>query len=535
MSGETFDADVAIIGSGIAGALMAHRLASRKMKVIVLEAGPDVTRAGLHETFLSKRAYTPTDLDPRVDYAPTTHPADANGYLLNEGSANYNLHMSKMVGGSTWHWAGGAERFPEKEFRLHATYGVGVDWPISYSDIEPHYTLAEHEMGVSVPLGENKSAWRSKPPPMTDFAWPYLYKRLREKLAPHGYAVDTLAFARNLREYDGRPACRGNNTCWPLCPIGAQYSGIVHIDKARAAGAEVRPQALVVRLEQENGRIVRAVYRRPDGSLQRVSAKYFAIAANGVETPKILLASRSEAAPNGLANRSDQVGRNFMDHWTVITSMKTAEPLYPGRGPIAFGKLMGVSDGEYRRERGAINIAFENRMSVDLIAAEVLREGYRGDALDRELRERATHRFEMTSGIEMLPDPDSRMSLDWERRDSAGQPRLRINMNPNAYVQRSLEEAARIQRDIAAKLGAEKIVTRIAEHFGHHPAGGTRMGADPKRSVVNGDCRTHDHDNLYLASSAVFPTLGGAHGPTLTIAALALRSADKILAEAGGR
>lgn len=532
MSTLSFDADAVIVGSGAAGANVACRLARAGARVIVLEGGPNVTRADLHARFLKTKVYTPVDLDPRVEYAPTTHPDTPDSYLINTGDEPYNLNMSKMVGGTTWHWAGRCHRMLDAEFKMRSIYGVGVDWPFDYGELEPWYSDAEYEFGVSGPGDNISSSRRSRPLPMSDFAWPYFYKKLKAVLAPHGYDLFTANYARNTKVYDGRPACKGNNNCWPLCPIGAQYNAIVHVDKARELGVEVRPQSLVVHLETDaGGRISRAVYRRPDGTLGNVRARIFVLAANGLETPKTLLASRSEAAPDGLANSSGQVGRNLMDHPSVSTQLVSRAPLYPGRGPIVFGELHGPEAGEFRRLRAAAILSIQNRLNVDDITFTALRQGLTGDALDERIRFLATRSFTIASDVEMLPDPDNRIKLDWNRRDSAGQPRMQIRFNLDDYTRQTIEQMAETHLDIGAKAEVVKSETKQAFYHGSHPMGATRMGDDPRTSVVDRDCRCHDHPNLFISSSAVFPSSSGPYSPTLTIVALALKTAGAIVTQ----
>lgn len=526
------DADVIIIGSGIAGALTAYKLATAGLKVIVLEAGPMVTRAELHEKFDRVRVYSPTDLDPKVDYAPT---ASSNGYLTNIGTAEYGVEMMRAVGGTTWHWTANSQRFSDQEFRLRSSFGVGVDWPITYQAIEPYYVEAEHMIGVTSPSNDSVAHRRSRPTPMQDFVWPYFYKKIRDILAPHGIVVEAGSYARNSEEFDGRPACRGNNTCWPVCPIGAQYAAIFHVEKAKSLGVEIWPQSLATRLEAEAGRISTVVIRKPDGSERRIRAEYFVVAANGVETPKLLLASRTEKMPNGVANASGEVGRNFMDHSTVLTRVLANAPLYTGRGPIAFGRIFSYENGEFRKHEAAASLSIDNRVSVDEIAHSVLKEGYRGADCDKEVRFRATRSFMLLSEVENLPHSRSKITLDWLRRDSAGQPRMVFDFNLQEYTTKAVDRMTKIHHDLATKIGAIRVETDKTSYYGNHPAGATRMGLDPRKSVVDGECRSHDHKNLYIAGSAVFPTLGGAAGPTLTIAALALRTADTIIAHSKAR
>jgi len=536
MMEKNLDADVIIIGAGIAGGFVANRLAKLGIKVLILEGGPNITRAELHAKFLKTRSYGPSALDPISAFAPTTNSDDPGAYLINEGTASYNISMTKCVGGTTWHWTGYCERFRDVEFRLKSAYGIGVDWPISYADLEPYYCQAENEMGVCAPADDAASIRRSKPTPMSDFEWPYFYEHLQKKLAPHGLNIETGGYARNTENYDGRPACRGNNTCWPLCPIGAQYNGIVHIDKARALGVEVRDKSLTIGLELDDAqKISAAVYRKPDGSVHKARAMMFVLAANGMETAKLLLASVTGSQPHGISNSSGQVGKNFMDHATVQTTIIAKDPVFPGRGPIAFGRISGMEDGTYRRGRASGSLTLENRMNVDVITADVLRAKFKGDNLDREIKYRALRSFTLFSEIEMLPNSNSTITLDWHKKDSAGQPRMRVNLNIDSYTSRTLDVMVKAQKDLTKKIGASKSTIAKNTYFSNHPMGATKMGNDRRTSVVDPLCRSHDHPNLYVASSSVFPTSGGSGGPTLTIAALALRIADTIIGDLNNR
>lgn len=145
-----------------------------------------------------------------------------------------------------------------------------------------------------------------------------------------GLKVQSTPQARNSQPYDDRPPCCGNANCIPVCPIGAKYDGAVHAQKAEKAGARVVDQAIAHFVEVgADNRIAAIRYKRPDGSGQRVTGRIFILAAHAIETPKLLLLSRTDTRPNGVANSSDQVGRNLMDHPIQLSWALTRDPIYP--------------------------------------------------------------------------------------------------------------------------------------------------------------------------------------------------------------
>lgn len=311
---EPNSADFVVIGSGIIGSLTAHKLAKAGASVLILEAGPRVTRGELVARFRNSprrsdwmSPYPPAPWAPHPIYQPKD-----NGYLVQAGPYPYPAEYIRQVGGTTWHWAAHAWRNVPNDFRIHSLYGVGVDWPLTYEDLEPFYQEAEVLMGVSG--APNTGSPRSKPFPMQPVAEPYAMRRIRERLAP-AYEVVTNTTARNSRSYDGRPACCGNNSCQPICPIDAQYHGGLAAAAAEAAGVKLLANANVYKLEHdETGRITAALYYDPEKRSHRVTGKTFIVAANGIESPRLLLLSVSDKFPKGLANSSDMVGRNLMDH-----------------------------------------------------------------------------------------------------------------------------------------------------------------------------------------------------------------------------
>src|SRR5262249_33749050 len=224
--------------------------------------------------------------------------------------AGYN----RMVGGSTWSWRGNTPRYLKNDFKLRTRYGVGRDWPIDYEDLEPWYCEAEWELGVSGNHDEVDGLFgtpRSRAFPMSGIPLSFSDLQIKAKIDQQTVRgtkvrVVTTPQARNSQQYDNRPACEGHSNCIPLCPIQAKYDATVHLRRIRDK-IELRKAAVVSKLEKaKDGRVT--LVRYIDWSNEQVSEKTVAgrivvLAANAIETPKLLLMS------DNLANSSDQVGR----------------------------------------------------------------------------------------------------------------------------------------------------------------------------------------------------------------------------------
>jgi glucose dehydrogenase len=283
------------------------------------------------------------------------------------------------------------------------------------------------------------------------------------------------------------------------------------------------------------GRVTAIRFKRWDGSEGVASGKVFVLAAHAIEIPRLLLHSRTEARPNGVANSSDQVGRNLMDHPAQLSWALAHEPVWPYRGPLSTSGIETLRDGPFRKERPAFRIEIGNdgwswpKAAPTTTAADLARLGLRGPALDDALRTQASRHLRLTSLIEQLPDPDNRVTLDPTDVDIYGVPLPRLAYRLDAYVQAGLGAARDAHAQIFGALGATAIQHRDVAEGAGHIIGTARMGSDPKSSVVDRDLRSHDHPNLFILGSAVFPTSATAN-PTLTIAALSLRAADQIRA-----
>ncbi|KAA9008856.1 GMC family oxidoreductase [Histidinibacterium aquaticum] len=520
-----FEPDVVVVGAGVAGGMAADIAASNGLKVVILESGPRLNRDDITRRWRETPLTNFMAPYPQPEYAPVPDPANWDNYLIQTGPDAYNQQYIRGVGGTTWHWAAATWRFLPSDFRLQSLYGVGRDWPLSYEDLEPWYDNAETRMGVAGRMAPG-IAPRNSPFPMEALPLSYMDATIAGHLNQNGYQMVDEPVARNSRIYDGRPPCCGNNNCMPICPIAAQYSGNMAVERAEESGAIVVTEAVVHHLEaSEDGRIGAVRYLSPDGQETRIAARAVVLAANGLETPRLMLMSRQERAPNGIGNSTGQVGRYLMDHPGTSVVFDMPEPVWPGRGPQEMTSILKFRDGEFRSRFAAKKLHLWNGSMVSSIAEEAIDEGLRGEELRRTIANRAARRCAINSFHELLPEPTNRLTLAEDRLDPLGLPRPQIHYEIGAYVRESALHTAEVYRDIVDTLGAELISVSTGEEGfapNNHIMGGTIMGDDPANSVVNKDCRVHAYDNLWVASSSVFPSAACVNS-TLTIAALALR------------
>ncbi|MBV2144888.1 GMC family oxidoreductase [Falsochrobactrum sp. TDYN1] len=526
---DTLSADFVVVGSGIIGSLAARKLALTGASVIILEAGPRVTREELVARFRnSTRRSDWMSPYPSVPWAP--HPIyqpEPNNHIVQAGPYPYAAEYIRQVGGTTWHWAAHAWRNVPNDFKIKSLYGVGVDWPFGYDELEPFYQEAEELMGVSG--ADNTGSPRSQPFPMEPVTEPYAMRRLRERLAPE-YEVVTNTTARNSRPYDGRPACCGNNSCQPICPIDAQYHGGLSADAAEAAGAKLIPNANVYKLEHdEKGNITAALYYDPDKGTHRVTGKTFIVAANGIESPRLLLLSASDKFPKGLANSSDMVGRNLMDHPSTSLTFDADEDVWLGRGPQSPSSINFMRDGDFRSEHSPYRLDFTNISRVDGVTRSLIGAGIYGAELEKRLRYSAAREMNVKNVLEVLPDPERRIALSSEK-DALGLPKPEAHYSIDDYTRRGHERSQQDFRRIAELMGGTNLRFSKEGEFANnqHICGTLSMGNDPKTSVCDQWGRAHDHENLFFASTAVLPTSSTCNS-TENGLAVALRSVAHIL------
>lgn len=530
-------ADIIIVGSGVVGSMIAYELATAGASVLVLEAGPRFARGDAVEAFqrmsFGRRLHSDYQgFFPRSPLAPGPVYVPDNHYLAFTGrdAGAFKQGYLRVVGGTTWHWAASCWRHLPVDMKLHSTYGVGRDWAISYEELEPYYTRAEAALGVGGPSDPKlqSPSQRSKPYPLPMLPWSYNDTRFAEVVNPHGYRSIPIPQARSVVAYDGRPPCFGNNNCQPICPIGAMYTGIQHVQLAEGAGAKILDHAVAYKVETDaKNRISGIRWLDAHKRSHRATGKAYVLACNGIETPRLLLLSADERNPHGVANRSDQVGRNMMDHSGLHATFLAKEPLWAGRGPAQSSCMVGPRDGPFRSKYSATKIILDNLNEVTAATATALSKGLVGKKLDEEIRQRAARFVDLSVSLEPLPDPNNRLTLSKTRKDPLGLPCPDIAYEVGDYVRRGAVVVKEQLRHIGSLFGASEFQITKTFNANNHIMGGTIMGTDPKNSVVDGNCRAHDHENLWLPGGGAIPSASVVNS-TLSMVALSLRAADSI-------
>jgi choline dehydrogenase-like flavoprotein len=498
----TLEASTAIIGSGIAGMLVARELLRAGDDVLVLERGELVPWERHH--------FAP---DGRIVVEGDVKTAVHNDENAPDG-VNWTWEYAYGVGGSLNHWIGTTPRWLPEDFQLRSRYGVLTDWPITYDELEPFYTEAERALAIS---GSASELSPGSAPPLPPHPFSPQDEAVRKYLEP----FVALSQARPSRPVGGRPACCGSTRC-EVCPIDARFSVLNGMRATlRDPGLRLRSKTLVksLRLSPDQQRVVAAECVTASGEEVVVRADRFVLAANAIESTGLLL-------------RSDIVlpatGRYFGGRQASFMVIPTKEPVLPGRGSSrSTGASYAYYSGEFRSHRGAALLMVEN-LGVASAMAQAAVEGLISGEEGATLRARATAGWERTLTMSVLvesePHPENAVTLS-PVRDSFGLPLNRVRYRPGDYERLALEH---VVEDLPRRLralgaGKPKLTT---EPRSPHLLGTLRMGSE-RTGVVDSDLRHHGLDNLFVVGGSVFPTYSASQ-PTLTIAALAIRLGRKL-------
>jgi choline dehydrogenase-like flavoprotein len=510
---------VVVIGSGAGGGTIAYELTRRGLKVVLFEAGGRQSLSSFSQnpgeafgqlTWLEPRSQSGT-WDP-VKTSPTL-PA---------------WHC-RTLGGTTVHWTAATPRLRRYEMRARTTYGEVpgsslADWPIEYEELKRWYVLAEKRLCVTRRNGNPGMPASNNFKVMYAGARRLGYKR-----------VHTNYLAINSRAQDGRGFCIQQGFCVQGCKVGAKWSTLyTEIPRAEATGKlDLRTESLVTRIEHDDsGRATGVVYRDSQGKEQRQKARFICVAGNAIETARLLLLSESARFPHGLANSSDQVGRNYCHHLTGFVWGIFERPVSMWRGAV----LAGVVEDEnvHDPRRGFVGGYHLELVSLDLPTLPLvgLRYGWGRDFAS--IIDNYRNMAGMLINGEDMPRPGNRITLSSTLKDPNGLQVAHINCEEHANDIALRSHAQRQGQRLFEAAGAKRTVLS-ATPPATHQMGTARMSHDPEIGVTNQYGRTHDVPNLFISDGSVQTTAGAAN-PTLTIVALVLRQADYISREiAAGR
>jgi choline dehydrogenase-like flavoprotein len=504
--------DVVIVGAGIAGAILARRLAGEGVDVVVLEAGEAVGLTWERyqdniRQFLAAPAKVPNSAWPNSPAAPSPNvldivplsadgPPGTNGYFVQMGPIPFGSDYQRSRGGTTVHWYGHCIRMLPSDFEMFSRYGVGVDWPLTYDDLSPWYDEAEREIGVAADVADQERIGVKFTPgyvyPMHKVPSTYLDRWLGDRLDGFGVRIGDGTYetgvvpvpgGRNSTPnpaYDGgrgyapvgavgRPEtglrCEGNASCIPACPAQAKYSALKTLDAAARAGATIIHQTVATGVTlTATGEVSGIEYKQwtgntfPSTTSGTITAKRYVLAAHSVENAKILLMS-------GAANSSDQVGRNLMDHPFLLSWALADEALGTFRGPGTTSGIETLRDGPYRSDHASFRVDIDNwgfgilgSPGSDVTDA-VFNDGLYGADLRERLGDVVPRQLLLGFLLEQLPDPANRVTIGgadtW--RDAIGLPRPIIHYDISPYTRAGAAAASACAEQWFGVLGANDL------------------------------------------------------------------------------
>jgi choline dehydrogenase-like flavoprotein len=507
--------DVIIIGTGAGGGTLAYRLAPSGKRILLLERGPYVPREkenwDSHAVVVENRY----------------HVKDA---WLDKDGGEFHPGTHYFVGGNTKFYGAALIRLREHDFgevRHHG--GISPAWPIDYADLEPYYTEAEHLYQVHGQRGSD--------PTEPEASAPYLYppvshepriQELHDDLVKLGQRPFSMPVGIMLDEKNPpKSRCIRCDTCdgFPCLVYAKADAQVVCVDPAlQHPNVELLTDAYVARLETDgSGRTVTRVHVERHGVPETYSADVVVVSCGAINSAALLLRSASGRHPEGLANGSGVVGRNYMCHLNSMLLAVSRDP-----NPTRFQKTIGLND--FYNPTPEFDFPMGHISMIGKTDANILRAGAPRIVPGMTLEIMANHTLSFWLTSEDLPDPENRVAVDGDR--------IRLAYTPNNEEghKRLIGKLKSMLKEIGCHdhlipLQAY-IPARIPLAGVAHQNGTVRFGRDPRTSALDPNCKAHELDNLYVVDASFFPS-AAAVNPALTIMANALRVGDHLLERLG--
>jgi choline dehydrogenase-like flavoprotein len=514
--------DVIIVGTGAGGGTLARHLAPSGKRILLLERGDWLPREP--QNWLAQDVF----VDNR-------YVSDDTWY--DEKGKPFHPQIHYFVGGATKLYGAALYRLRAEDFgELRHHDGISPAWPISYDELEPYYTKAEQRYEVHGARGEDPTEPpASAPYPLPPVSHEPRIQQLSDDLEAAGYHPFHAPCGIRLNEanmpYSACVRC-ANCDGFPCAVHGKSDADVLGVRPAlEHANVELHTNATVVKLEtNSDGTAVTEVVVERDGELERFSGELVVLACGAANTAKVLLVSATDKHPQGLANGSDQVGRNYMFH-----NSQAVLALSHDENPTIFQKTLGVNDFYFAgngHDYPLGNIQMVGKSQAPMFHGE--KPVQTKLAPDWTLERVALHAIDFWLSTEDLPRPENRVSVDSEGK---------VTLVYGATNDTPKKDLYKKLRSMLAKLRVEP--DNLFHRFAYmkneipvagcaHQAGTCRMGDDPATSVLNADCRAHELDNLYVVDTSVFPSIGAVN-PALTAMANSLRVGDHLRERLGAR
>lgn len=518
-----------VVGAGAAGGIVAKELAEAGLRVLLLDRGPHWTQMdAVHDELMGGELGIPGSVSRLTPEARKKNP---RAFRYDEdspvrvGAIGFNAFA---VGGGTIFYGGAAWRSHQHHFHMRSNFGQPEgtsleDWPITYDDLEPFYEKAEYDLGISGGAEQDPfGPPRKKPyplPPLPINPQGELFKKTAEKMALHPFPPP---FAITTAYYRDRPACIRCPFCiGHICEVNAKSSTTVTVipTALETGNCTLKNGCFSDRIVTDNlGNVTGVTYFDEEDRHHFQEADLVIVSANAAESARLLLNSWNRFFPNGLANSSGQTGRNIMSHIGANSFgiFEQEIPHYWGPGPsIAINDFIGGLGGAH-----IYNFYVHHPIRFSRLRPP---GAPRWGKAHKEFQRKYFRRFmQLNSDVQDMPQETNRVELDPNIRDHWGVPAVRITHKFHPLDHEHSEFIASRQREILEEAGAIKVWSRERRRggIGDHQVGTCRMGNDPKTSVLNRYCQSHDIDNLFVIDGSCFVSNPG-HNPSLTIQAIA--------------
>jgi choline dehydrogenase-like flavoprotein len=520
------EVDIVIVGSGASGAAAAWSLSrNNSLRIICLEQGGEIKPSAYPST------RTDWELDRFAAYSsnPNIRKSSAD-YPIDDSNSAISIANFNGYGGSTILYSAHFPRFHPSDFRVKSLDGVAEDWPTSYSELEPFFSENEKMMGVAGLVGDPAYPdYSLLLPPVPLGA---VGRAMADGFNSLGWHWWPSYAAINTHKHGNRGSCINLGPCNTGCTQGAKSSvDVTYLPAARLQGVEFLTECRVLEVVLNSKGLAEGVlYADASGARHLLKARVVVVACSGVGTPRLLLNSKSSAFPDGVINETGLVGRNLMLHPLAYIEGVFDKDMRSSIGPhgcCILSQQFYETDLDRGFTRGYTMQVLRGSPPVETaLAAYIMRRAPIGP----EHHKNFASIFNRTVGIavisEDLPELHNRVELDLEHVDSSGMPGVKIHYTVGENTKNMLKHGIDMSKNVLEASGA-KVISAFApvKHAGWHLMGTVRMGADPKKSVVNKYGQAHEVKNIFVVDSSIFVT-SGAVNPVATAQALTLHACD---------